>query len=90
MKQKFISEFFGTTFLLMIVVGSGIMGENLANGNEAIVLLTNSLATGAHFNPVVSLVEMFWKRLNRKELFFLLGDTILGRHYRSSDNSLYV
>lgn len=85
MKQKFISEFFGTAFLIMIVVGSGIMGENLAKGNEAIVLLVNSLAagsglfvliktlgsiSGAHFNPVVSLVEMFWKRFNRKELFF--------------------
>jgi len=33
--------------LLMAIVGSGIMGERLAAGNNAIALLTNSLATGA-------------------------------------------
>src|SRR4051812_25542674 len=83
MRQKFFTEFLGTAFLLIIVVGSGIMGETLANGNAAIALLANSLATGAglyvliqclgpisgaHFNPVVSLVEFFWGRLNRKDL----------------------
>ena len=83
MKQKFFAEFFGTAFLLMIVVGSGIMGESLAQGNVAIALLANSLATGAglfvliqslgsisgaHFNPVVSLTEMFWGRLSKKSL----------------------
>jgi len=81
--SKYVSEFFGTAFLLVIVVGSGIMGENLAKGNEAIVLLANSLATGAglfvliqclgpisgaHFNPVVSLIEMLWGRLKKKDL----------------------
>lgn len=84
MKQKFFSEFFGTAFLLMVVVGSGIMGESLAQGNQAIALLANSLATGAglfvliqclgpisgaHFNPAVSLTEFLWKRLDRKNLF---------------------
>ena len=84
MKVKLLSEFFGTMFLLMIVVGSGIMGENLANGNEAIILLVNSLATGlglfvliqslgtlsgAHFNPVVSFVEMLWGRLSKRKMF---------------------
>lgn len=59
----------GTALLLAIVVGSGIMGERLAGGNDAIALLANSLATGlglaaliiafgtrsgAHFNPVVT------------------------------------
>lgn len=78
-----LSEFFGTAFLLMIVVGSGIMGESLAQGNTAIALLANSLATGAglfvliqnlgpisgaHFNPVVSLLEAFWGRLDRRTL----------------------
>lgn len=84
MKQKIIAEFFGTAFLLMIVVGSGIMGQSLAQGNEAIVLLANSAATGvglfvliqnlgsisgAHFNPIVSLVEYLWGRLDRPNLF---------------------
>ena len=68
------AEFFGTGLLLMIVVGSGIMGEQLAAGNAAVALLGNSIATGAglyvlicvlgplsgaHFNPAVTL--MFWR-----------------------------
>lgn len=67
---RLLSEFTGTAFLLAAVVGSGIMGEQLAQGNAAIALLANSLATagalialilvcgpvsGAHFNPAVSL-----------------------------------
>jgi len=65
-----LAEAIGTALLLAAVVGSGIMGERLAQGNIAIALLANSLATGfalialivafagrsgAHFNPVVTL-----------------------------------
>jgi glycerol uptake facilitator-like aquaporin len=65
------AEFVGTALLLAGVVGSGIMGERLADGNTAVALLANSMATGAillalvltfgpisgaHFNPLVSLV----------------------------------
>ena len=72
--RSYISEFVGTALLLAIVAGSGLMGESLAAGNAAVALLGNSIATGAglyalivllgsisgaHFNPVVSL--MFWK-----------------------------
>jgi glycerol uptake facilitator-like aquaporin len=67
--QPLFAEFLGTAFLLAVIVGSGVMGERLAGGNTAIVLLANSLATGAglvaiilafgpvsgaHLNPVVS------------------------------------
>jgi glycerol uptake facilitator-like aquaporin len=67
--RRAAAEAIGTALLLAIVVGSGIMGERLANGNAAVALLANSLATGAglyalivmfgpisgaHFNPVVS------------------------------------
>ncbi len=70
MNKLFLAEFFGTASLLMIVVGSGIMGETLSPGNAAIALLANAIATGAglfvlistlapisgaHFNPIVSL-----------------------------------
>ncbi len=73
--NELIAEFVGTAVLLAIVVGSGIMGEQLAQGNAAIALLANSLATGAglyvlitllgpisgaHFNPLVTAV-MWWK-----------------------------
>lgn len=81
--KSYAAEFLGTALLLAIVAGSGIMGETLANGNAAVALLGNSIATGAglfvlivllgpisgaHFNPAVSL--MFWKlgHLNFKKL----------------------
>ena len=76
------AEFLGTAFLLAIVVGSGIMGERLANGSVAIALLANSIATGAgliflilmfaplsgaHFNSVVTLWAAWNKELNWRE-----------------------
>lgn len=69
--RRAAAEFVGTALLLACVVGSGIMGVKLAQGNDAIALLANAGATagalyilivcfgpisGAHFNPVVSLV----------------------------------
>ena len=93
MIQKFLSEFLGTAFLLAIVVGSGIMGETLAQGNIALALLANSIATGAglfvliqclesisgaHFNPIVSLVEMLWGRLARRSLPIYWAAQFLG------------
>lgn len=93
MNKKILAEFLGSMFLLMIVVGSGIMGENLSNGNDAITLLANSIATGAglfvliqnigpisgaHFNPVVSLSEFLWKRLTMKDMVFYWMAQILG------------
>ena len=69
-KQAF-AEFIGTAALLCAVIGSGIMAERLAGGNAAVALLANTLATvfalyvlieilgpvsGAHFNPLVTLV----------------------------------
>ncbi len=66
------AETIGTAFLLAAVIGSGIMGERLADGNVAIALLANTLATsamlvvliltfgpisGAHFNPAVTLAD---------------------------------
>ena len=65
MIKNILSEFLGTLLLVCIVVGSGIMGENLSSGNDAISLLANSLATfwglyflitifsvnSSHFNP---------------------------------------
>jgi glycerol uptake facilitator-like aquaporin len=65
------AEALGTLLLVATVVGSGLMAERLADGNDAIALLGNTLATGAilyvlitalgpisgaHFNPAVSAV----------------------------------
>ena len=69
LNRRVVAEAVGTAMLLMAIVGSGIMGERLAAGNNAIALLANSLATGAalfaliltfgpisgaHFNPAVT------------------------------------
>jgi len=69
--QKIFSEWLGTTVLLAVVIGSGIMAERLAGGNDAVALIGNTIATvwglwiliqalgpvsGAHFNPAVSAV----------------------------------
>ncbi len=66
-----LAEALGTAILVATVVGSGIMAERLADGNQAIALLGNTIPTGAilvviitifgpvsgaHFNPAVSLV----------------------------------
>jgi hypothetical protein len=71
--NKYLAEFIGTALLVLVITGSGIMGYDLSRGNSAIALLMNSIATGialfilitifinvsgAHFNPLVTL--MFW------------------------------
>ena len=71
--KKLTSEFIGTALLLATVVGSGIMAEQLSDGNVAIALFGNTIPTGAilfvlitvfgpvsgaHFNPAVTLVFM--------------------------------
>ena len=47
LSRRAAAEFLGTAFLVAAVVGSGIMGERLANGNVALALLANTIATGA-------------------------------------------
>jgi len=71
LNRRLAAEALGTGLLVATVVGSGIMAERLAGGNEALTLLCNAVATGAilviiitifaplsgaHFNPTVSLV----------------------------------
>src|SRR5271167_2080941 len=72
LSRRVTAEFLGTAFLVAAVVGSGIMGERLSNGNVALALLANTIATaaalvaliftfgsisGAHFNPVVTVAD---------------------------------
>jgi glycerol uptake facilitator-like aquaporin len=86
--RKVLSEFIGTALLATVVVGSGIMGENLTR-DTGIQLLINAAATGAalwllislfapisgaHFNPVVSGLAYFRKELSIKtSAFFILA-----------------
>jgi glycerol uptake facilitator-like aquaporin len=91
--KKAAAEFVGTAFLLMVVVGSGIMGERLAGGNDAVALLANTIATGAglvflilsfggvsgaHFNSVVTLAEAWRGNLAWREAPIYLTSQIAG------------
>lgn len=82
MQKKLLAEFVGTMFLLATVVGSGIMGDSLAAGNDAVALWGNTAATGAilfvlitifgptsgaHFNPAVTLVMRAKNEISRVE-----------------------
>jgi glycerol uptake facilitator-like aquaporin len=93
LSQRLVAEFLGTALLVGAVVSSGVMGERLANGNAAIALLTNTIATGAilfcliatfgpisgaHFNPVVSLACASRGALPWREVPAHLGAQIAG------------
>ena len=79
--RRLAGEALGTAFLLAVIIGSGIMGERLAGGTVAIALIANTLATGAglivlislfgplsgaHFNPVVTLVMLARRELDAR------------------------
>jgi len=91
--RTYLSEFTGTAMLLATVIGSGIMGETLANGNTAIALLGNTIATGsilyvlitvfgpisgAHFNPAVTIAMLISKKISIKDALIFIGLQILG------------
>lgn len=93
MLRKFLSEVVGTLLLLAIVVGSGMMGEQLSGGNTAIALLANTLATacglyvlinmlgpvsGAHFNPLVSVMAWQDRTINSKTLLAMIAAQLSG------------
>ena len=88
----FLGEFIGSSFLVMVIVGSGIMAENLTNDN-ALRLTANTLATGAglfvlitafanisgaHFHPFVSLAMFLRKKITGKLLIIYIPAQILG------------
>ncbi|MEH6740007.1 MAG: MIP/aquaporin family protein [Sulfitobacter sp.] len=93
MKQKVFAELIGTAMLLLSVIGSGIMGVALAQGNDAITLLANAIATGcmlfviitilghisgAHFNPAVSLAFFLRGELSAAMLGFFVLAQVMG------------
>ena len=92
LRKKLLAEFLGTTLLLACVVGSGIMGVNLSQGNDAIALLANAGATagvlyvliavlgpisGAHFNPAVTLVMRLRGELRTRDAIAYIGVQVL-------------
>lgn len=93
LNRRLVAEALGTGLLVATVVGSGIMAERLAGGNQAIALLGNTLpagailvvlitmlgpVSGAHFNPAVSLVVMRHGELAPAELGPYIAAQVLG------------
>jgi glycerol uptake facilitator-like aquaporin len=91
--RRAVAEFTGTLFLVATVVGSGVMAERLANGNVALALLANTMATGAalvaliftfggisgaHFNPVVTVMDALEGGLPWRETAHYVAAQILG------------
>mgnify|MGYP001197335721 FL=1 len=91
--KNYLAEGIGTFLLVAVVIGSGIMAEALANGNIAVALLGNTIATGAilfviikmfgqisgaHFNPVVSLVFLLRNELKKNDFIFYVIFQIIG------------
>ena len=92
MNSKYLSEFLGTFLLTSSVVGSGIMAENLSNGNLALTLLANTIATGAilfviikmfsqisgaHFNPIVSFTFFLKRELEINDFVYYVAIQII-------------
>lgn len=92
MTRKLLAEALGTAFLLIGVVGSGIMGANLSGGNTALALLANAIATGcilyaiittlapisgAHFNPAVTLAFLLRREIPLREALAYIPVQIL-------------
>ena len=92
--RRLAAEALGTALLLMMVVGSGIMAQRLAAGNDALALMGNTLATGAglvvliimfgpisgaHFNPAVTLAFALRRQIGwRLALGYLVVQIIAG------------
>ena len=90
--DKHIAEFLGTGFLFCAVVGSGIMAENLSTGDQALILLINTIATffalyflitafnsfSNHFNPIVSFVIYLDQKISLTTLIIFIFLQISG------------
>jgi glycerol uptake facilitator-like aquaporin len=93
MMRRYVAEAMGTAFLLIGVVGSGIMGEALSGGNLGLALLANAVATGcilyvlittlgpisgAHFNPAVTLVFLLREEIAVRTAAFYICLQVAG------------
>lgn len=103
--RRLFGEGLGTAFLVAVVIGSGVMGEQLADGNDAVALLGNTIATGAglialilifgpvsgaHFNPVVSLSFALQRKLPWRECVAYIAIQIVGGIAGCDTGAYYV
>jgi glycerol uptake facilitator-like aquaporin len=91
--RRLFAEFLGSAFLAAAVIGSGIAAANLSPGDVGLQLFENAAATaaalftiilmfgpvsGAHFNPVVSLVDASFGGLRWRDAFAYIPAQIFG------------
>src|ERR1700728_135023 len=91
--RRLTAEFIGSAFLAAIVVGSGIAAQQLSPGNSGLELLENAAATaaglyalilmvgpvsGAHLNPVVSIVDAAFGGLRWRHALVYLPAQVTG------------
>ncbi len=91
--RRLAAEGLGTALLLAAVIGSGVMGERLADGNMAVALLANAIATGAmlfvlisalgplsgaHFNPAVTLVMAMRREMGVRDALLYAAVQVTG------------
>ncbi|MFM8939695.1 MAG: aquaporin [Phenylobacterium sp.] len=91
--RRLAAEGAGTALLLAIVVGSGVMGDGLSGGNDAVALLLNTVSTGAglfvlitllgpvsgaHFNPLVTLLGAASGQMGRGETLARMAVQVAG------------
>jgi len=93
LSPRLAAEFAGTAFLVAIVVGSGISAQQLSPGDVGLQLLENAAATaaglvalilalapisGAHFNPVVTAVDLVSGGMSRRDALAYVGAQLAG------------
>ena len=91
--RRLVAEALGTAFLIIAVIGSGIMASRLSPDDVGLQLLENAAATaaaliglilmfgavsGAHFNPAVTLVDRFFGTITTKETILYMVAQVAG------------
>ena len=91
--RRLVAEALGSCLLIIAVVGSGIMASRLSPNDVGLQLLENAAATagalvglilmfgavsGAHFNPIVTLVDRLFGTLSNRELGLYVVAQVIG------------
>lgn len=91
--RRLVAEALGTGLLLIAIIGSGIMASRLSPGEVGLQLLENAAATaaaliglilvfgavsGAHFNPVVTLVDRAFGGITTRDAGLYIAAQVVG------------
>jgi glycerol uptake facilitator-like aquaporin len=91
--RRLVAEALGTGLLLVAIIGSGIMASRLSPGDVGLQLLENAAATaaaliglilvfgavsGAHFNPVVTLVDRAFGSITTRDAGLYIAAQVVG------------